>query len=150
MTIIDRFGKVLRFEKILLVGILFLMTSCGFYSATYVARYTLQDTRTSEDTKELSVDFINNLADKNSLIKDSRYNDTDTLAFFGKPYHYFKFWLEKKDNNPVFQLNYWGIFSSREKIPYRGLFNELDDFLNTNFIVLERDIKDENNVKEKK
>jgi len=107
--------KFFKLKKILSVGFLFLMTSCGFYSATYVAKYTLQDTRTSEDTRELSIEFINNLADKNSLSKDSRYNGTDTLAFFGKPYHYFKFWLEQKDNNPVFQLDYWGMFGSRKK-----------------------------------
>ena len=126
------------------------MTSCGFYSATYVATYTLKDTVNSENTREISIDFINNLADKNALSKDTRYNGTDTLAFFGKPYHYFKFWLEQKDNNQIFQLDYWGMFGSRKKIPYRGLFNELDDFFSANFVVLERDIKDENNAKEKK
>ena len=144
---IERFRKVLRFERTLPV-ILFLMTSCGFYSATYVAKYTLQETKTRENAREISIDFINKLADKNSLSKDTKYNDTDTLAFFGKPYHYFKFWFEQKEDNPVFYLDYWGMFGSRKKIPYRNLFDELNVFLNTSFIVLEKDIKDENNAKD--
>jgi hypothetical protein len=133
-----------------LLGILFLMTSCGFYSAMYKATYTIQSTKNSENTREISIDFINNLADKNSLSKDTRYNDTDTLAFFGKPYHYFKFWLEQNDSNTVFNLDYWGMFGSRKIIHYSNLFNELNNFVNINFIILEQDIKEKNNAKNKK
>ena len=147
---IDTFRKFFRFGKILPLGTLFLMASCGFYSATYVATYTLQNKKTNEDTKEISIDFINTLADKNSLSKDPRYNDTDTLAFFGRPYHYFKFWFEQKDNDPVFKLDYWGMFGSRKNIPYANLFNELNGFLNENFVVIEQEIKEENNAKDKK
>ena len=145
-TTIDRLGKV----SWILTGILFLLTSCGFYSAKYVATYTLKDTKSNEETREISHNFINSLADKNSLSKDSRFNETDTLAFFGKPYHYFKFWLEQKDNNYVFKLDYWGMYGSRKRIPYRNLFDELNEFLNSNFTILEQDIKDVNNAKDKK
>ena len=128
------------------------MTSCGFYSAKYLATYTLQNTKNNEDIKEVSINFINNLANKNSLSKDtrSRYNDTDTFAFFGRSYHYFKFWFEQKENDPVLKLDYWGMYGSRKKIHYAGLFNELNVFLNENFTILEQEIKAENNAKDRK
>jgi len=51
----DKHKKVSWINKILLVGMLFLMTSCGFYSATYVATYTLKDSKNSEDTKKILI-----------------------------------------------------------------------------------------------
>ena len=146
----DKHKKVSWINKTLSVGMLFLMTSCGFYSATYVATYTLKDTKNREDTEEILINYVNNLPEKNYLSKDSKFDGTDTLAFYGKPYHYFKFWLEQKDNNSVFKLDYWGMYGSRKRIPYRNLFDELNEFLNTNFTVLEQDIKDVNNAKDKK
>ena len=130
---IDRFRKIFRFGIILTMGTLFLMTSCGIYSATYVATYTLQNKKTSKETRDISIDFINNLAGKNSLSKDLKYNDTDTIAFFGRPYHYFKFWFEQKNNNSVLKLDYWGMFGSKKSTPYANLFIELNGFLNENF-----------------
>jgi len=123
------------------------MTSCGIYSAKYEATYTLQNTENNENTRKSSIDFINYLAGKNSLTKDSRFNNTDTLAFYGRPYHHFKFWFEQKDNNQVFRFDYWGMYGNRKKPLYRDLFKELDDFLNINFIILEQSIKDENDSK---
>jgi len=42
------------------------------------------------------------------------------------------------------------MYGSRKRIPYRSLFDELNEFLNTNFTVLEQDIKNVNNAKDKK
>ena len=147
---INTFIFFFRFRKILPIVTLFLMTSCGIYSVTYVATYTLQNKKNNEDTREISIDFINNLADKNSLSKDQKYIDTDTLAFYGRPYHYFKFWFEQKENDPVFKIDYWGMFGSRKSTPYANLFGELNEFLNENFIILEQEIKEENSAKDKK
>ena len=127
------------------------MTSCDiFYSATYEATYTLQNTKTNEDIKEVSINFINNLADKNSLRKDTRSRYNDTLVFIGIKYHQFTFWFEQKENDPVLKLDYWGMLGGRKKIHYADLFNELNEFLNEKFTILEQEIKAENNAKDRK
>ena len=56
---IDMFRNFFKFRKYYLIGTLFIMTSCGFYSGTYVATYTLQNAKINEDTREISIDFIN-------------------------------------------------------------------------------------------
>jgi len=128
------------------LGIIFILTSC-VYSAKYVATYTVQDK--NKNTKEITIKFINQLADKNSLSKDTKYNGIDTLGFYGRPYHYFKFWFDQKDNNVVVKLDYWGNFGSRKNKPYQDFFNELNDFMKENFIIIEQDIKEENNSNKK-
>lgn len=53
------------------------MTSC-FYSGKFVFTYTVKYKHTGENVKEISIDFINQLADKNFLSKDANFNGTDT------------------------------------------------------------------------
>jgi hypothetical protein len=125
------------------------MTSC-FYSGKYIATYNVKNRQVDQNTKEISIDFINQLADKNSLTKDTKFNGIDTLGYYGQPYHYFKFWFEQRDSSTIFKLDYWGTFGSRKKQPYKDLFLELNDFMNENFIILEQDIKEEYNAKTKK
>ena len=125
---------------ILPVGLFFLLTSC-FYSGKYLATYTIQN----KNNKAISIDFINKLADKYALSKDSKYNGIDTLGFYGDPYHYFKFWFEQKDTNTILKLDYVGTFGKRKNKPYKNLFNEFNVFLKENFIIIEQDIKEENN-----
>jgi hypothetical protein len=36
------------------------------------------------------------------------------------------------------------MYGSRKNQPYRKLFEELDNFMKTKFIIIEQDIKDEN------
>jgi hypothetical protein len=87
------------------LGIIFLLTSC-FYSGQYNATYKVQNVKTNESVQELSIEFINQLADKNSLSSDQKFNGIDTLGFHGSPYHSFKFWFEKEDSNTIVKLDY--------------------------------------------
>jgi hypothetical protein len=148
-TIIYNFRKKFKLNKVLPLGLMFLLTSC-FYSGKYIGAYTVKNQQTERNAKEISIDFINQLAVKNSLSKDKRFNGIDTLGFFGQPYHYFKFWFEQKDNNTIIKLDYYGVFGSRKNQPYRDLFKELNDFMKANFIIIEKDIEEENNARIKK
>jgi hypothetical protein len=147
-TIIGNFRKYFKFSKILPLGLIFLLTSC-FYSGKYIATYTVQNRQADQNAKEISIDFINQLADKNSLSKDPKFNGIDTLGFYGQPYHYFKFWFEQRDSSTIVKLDYWGTFGNRKNQPYKDLFNELNDFMKMNFIIVEQDIKEDNNSKTK-
>jgi hypothetical protein len=141
--------KIFKLHIILQLGLIFLLSSC-FYSRTYIATYTIQNNQTDNKIKEISIDFINRLAEKNSLSKDTKFNGIDTLGFYGQPYHYFKFWFEQKDNKTIVKLDYWGTFGNRKNEPYRELFNDLNDFMKANFIIIEQDIKEENYARTKK
>ncbi len=141
--------KYFKLSRIMPLGLIFLMTSC-FYSGKYIATYTIQNKQTDKNVKEISIDFINQLADKNSLSKDPKFNGIDTLGFYGQPYHYFKFWFEKGDFSTDVKLDYWGTFGSRKKIPYKDLFNEMNEFMEANFIIIEQEINEENNSKNDK
>lgn len=147
--IIFNLRKHFNLSKILPLGLIFLLTSC-FYSGKYIAAYTVQNRQPDQNAKELSIDFINQLAAKNSLNKDPKFNGIDTLGFYGRPYHYFKFWFVQRDSSTIVKLDYWGTFGSRKKQPYKDLFNELNDFMKRNFIIIEQDIKEENNSKTNK
>lgn len=145
----NKLGRHLTLKIILLLGLFFLLTSC-FYSGKYIATYTVQNKNKDKNTREITIDYINQLADKNSLSKDPKFNGIDTLGFYGQPYHYFKFWFEQKDTtNTIVKLDYWGTFGSRKKKPYKDFFNELDTFMQKNFIIIEHEIKEENNSKTK-
>ena len=146
---INKFKQYLKLGKILPLGLIFIMTSC-FYSGKYLATYSVQNKQADKNVKEISINFINQLADKNSLSKDPKFNGIDTLGFYGQPYHYFKFWFEQGDSSTIVKLDYWGTFGSRKNQPYKDLFNELNDFMKANFIIIEQDVKEENNVKTKK
>lgn len=148
-TMFNKLGRHLTLKIILLLGLFFLLTSC-FYSGKYIATYTVQNKNKDKNTREITIDYINQLADKNSLSKDPKFNGIDTLGFYGQPYHYFKFWFEQKDTtNTIVKLDYWGTFGSRKKKPYKDFFNELDTFMQKNFIIIEHEIKEENNSKTK-
>ena len=148
-TLFKLLRQHLALKIIFPLGLIFILTSC-FYSGKYIATYTVQDKNKDKNSREITIDFINQLADKNALSKDPKYNGIDTLGFYGQPYHYFKFWFEKKDTNTILKLDYWGTFGSRKNKPYKDLFNELNEFMKENFIILEQDIKDENNSRKKK
>ncbi len=147
-TVFNKLKQHLTLKVILPLSFSFLLTSC-FYSGKYIAAYSVQDKNKDKNTREITIDFINQLADKYALSNDSEFNDIDTLGFFGQPYHYFKFWFEQKDTNTIVKLDYWGTFGSRKKKPYKDFFNELDDFMKETFIIIDQDVKEENNSKKK-
>jgi hypothetical protein len=141
--------KISRFFSsytlLLFLCILFL-DSCIF-SGKYIASYRVMAKNTKKSTKEIYTDYINHLAAKNKFIIDSKYNGTDTLGYYGQPYHYFKFWLEVSEGDTVLRIDYYGSFGSRRNQPYKELFNELNSFMNENFIIIEKEINEENNAK---
>lgn len=124
---------------ILLSGVIVL--SACFHSTRYVASYTVHGNNQENNTKELATNFIHQLADKKSLTEDTKYKGTDTIGFYGRPYHYFKFWFDNKDSNTTIQLDYSGTHSSK-KNPYNDFFTELNNFMNENFIMLKQEIKE--------
>jgi hypothetical protein len=89
------------------------------------------------------------LAQKNQLRKDSTLKGTDTLGFYGSPYHYFKFWFEQQNNQITIKLNYDGSFGSRKNPPYRSFLQNLNDSILANFTLINIDIKETNNAKRK-
>jgi hypothetical protein len=126
-------------------GMLLLLTSC--YSTKYLATYAVQSKTTN--TIEVSTKFIDKLADKNELTKDNKFIGTDTLGFYGKPYHYFTFSFEQKDSQTIIKLDYWGTYGSRRNPPYRDLLQNITDSIQANFTLLDKDIKEQNNAKKK-
>jgi hypothetical protein len=141
--------KYFKFYNLKIIGLsifISLFSSC-FYSAKYAARYTVQNNTNTNDYRTITINFINQLANKNKLSPDTKFNGIDTLAYFGQPYHYFKFWFEEKDSISILVLDYKGTFGSKKNKPYKELFTELHTFMKGNFIILEEDIKEENNSK---
>jgi hypothetical protein len=119
------------------------------YSTKYIANYTVQNKSTEKSIKDVSIGFINQLAQKNQLRKDSTLKGTDTLGFYGSPYHYFKFWFEQQNNQITIKLNYDGSFGSRKNPPYRSFLQNLNDSILANFTLINIDIKETNNAKRK-
>lgn len=143
------FRQFITVRHCIAFGLLLLLTSC-FYSTKYLATYTVQSKTSATNTIAVSTKFINKLADKNELTKDRKFIGTDTLGFYGNPYHYFTFSFEQKDTQTVIKLDYWGIYGSRKNPPYRDLLQNIMDSIQTNFILVDKDIKEQNNAKEKK
>lgn len=129
-------------------GLFLLLTSC--YSTTYLATYTVQSKTSATNAIEVSTKFIDKLADKNELAKDNKFIGTDTLGFYGKPYHYFTFTYKQKDSQTIIKLDYWGVYGSRRNPPYRDLLQNITDSMQANFILLDKVIQEQNNAKRKK
>lgn len=130
-------------------GLLLLLSSC-FYSTRYIATYTVKSKTTATNTRDISVNFINQLADKNGLTKDPKFLGSDTLGFYGRPYHYFTYTFEQKNTETTIKLDYWGMYGSRSNPPYRDLLQNISDSIQTNLTLVDKDIKELNNAKEKK
>ncbi len=124
-----------------LIMYLMLISSC-FHSKNYQATFTIQNTNPEYNTKDLSVNIINQLAEQNELTKDPKYAGTDTIGYFGRPYHYFKFWVEPTNNPKMIKLDYWGMYSNKKKPPYQDFLNILTDSLRSNFTIIDQNIKE--------
>lgn len=124
------------------------LSSC-FFTTKYIATYTFQNNSKESNSKEIATRIIKQLAEKNQLIKDNTFKGTDTLGFYGRPYHYFKFWFEQQDNQFTIKLNYDGSFGSRKNPPYRSFLQNVGDSIQANFTLINSDIKETNNAKKK-
>lgn len=138
-----------RISILIALMILLSLSSC-FYTTKYIASYTVQNKSTVKNTNDISVKIINQLAGKYQLIKDSAYLSTDTLGFYGRPYHYFKFWFEHQNNQFIIKLNYEGSYGSRRNPPYRRFLQDINENIQANFFVIDRDIKETDNAIRKK
>jgi hypothetical protein len=133
----NSFGPLFSLANKLALIILLSLSSC-FYSTKYIATYTFQNNSKESNSKEIATKFIKQLAEKNQLIKDSEFKGSDTLGFYGRPYHYFKFWFEQQNNQFTIKINYDGSFGSRKNPPYRSFLQNLSDIPNATYL---RDIK---------
>jgi ABC-type transport system involved in multi-copper enzyme maturation permease subunit len=139
-------SALLYMRNVFTLLIILFLSSC-LYSTKYIANYTVQNKSTEKSIKDVSIGFINQLAQKNQLRKDSTLKGTDTLGFYGSPYHYFKFWFEQQNNQITIKLNYDGSFGSRKNPPYRSFLQNLNDSILANFTLINIDIKETNNAK---
>lgn len=121
-----------------LFGLLLLITSCS-YSISYRATYTIQNS--SPNIQELLRNDIQKLADNNKLSEDNRYFNTDTIGYYGKPYHYFKFWIEKKDSLTLLNLYYWGTSIGSGKPTYDSFLTNLNDSIQSKYTPISKDAK---------
>lgn len=132
--------------KVLTIGFALLLTSC-MYSGKYVASYAVDTDISCKEMKDVSIDYINQLADKYALDNiEPQYNASDTLIFYGQPYHSFKFWFEKEEKC-ILKVSYYGVFGNRRQDPYADFFFELDAFMKENFANVEVQVDKESNAK---
>lgn len=125
------------------------LTSC-FYSTKYVATYHIQPTTNIDQTAKEVRTAIEKLSLENNLMIDKKYTNTDTLGYFGNPYHYFKYWTSKQDSTLRLSLNYYGAFGNRKQPPYETMLNQLTENLNSQFNVVDSKIDEESNRKLKR
>lgn len=125
------------------------MTSC-FYSTKYVAEYKIRTKADINETEKQIKNVVINLFQDYELMTDNKYKETDTLGYFGNPYHYFKYWTFKNDSIITLTLNYNGAFGNRKQPPYDHMLNQLSDQLAHKFKVLSTEINEESNRKLKR
>jgi hypothetical protein len=80
---------------------------------------------------------------------DNKFSQTDTLGYFGDPYHYFKFWTSSKDSIIRLNLDYHGQFGKRKSPPYDTFLSQLTVILNQNFSVTLYEVDEKSNRKNK-
>ncbi len=142
-------GKEVTLAKIYsIILLLFLLSSC--YSTHYTASYSVQNVTSASETKDVAMELINKLANKNDLLKDDKFNNTDTLGFFGMPYHYFKFWIEDHKELTYIVIDYHGSFHGiKGKSPYEDFLNNITDSIREKFILTSFGCEQETNGKGK-
>ena len=128
------------FTKYILIGTLLIFAS-ACHTIQYTARYDVKSKDSINSQRQTAEKFINRLADKYDLTEDKKYNNTDTLGYYGDPYHYFKFTFDNKGlTNGTITLDYWGMSSRKNR--YKEFLTTLTDSIQTNFILLKQDIKE--------
>lgn len=133
--------------RILMLSILTTgLTSC-LYSTRYVATYEIQPTVNINQTDIEIRETVNKLSGEHKLTTDDKYNQTDTLGYFGKPYHYFKYWTSKQDTVIKLTLHYNGVFGNQSHPPYETMLEQLTADLKNQFNVLDSEIDEESNKK---
>lgn len=122
---------------------LFLFHSC-MYPVRYTAQYHIASAKSSEVQNEVDTFFQNRsrMNAKLLLSKDERMLATDTLGYYGRPYHYFKVWTTTDStNNTSLSVDYTGYFRYRYKTAYKRLLSDLNDSIRSGFDVQELSIR---------
>jgi len=88
-------SALLYMRNVFTLLIILFLSSC-LYSTKYIANYTVQNKSTEKSIKDVSIGFINQLAQKNQLRKDSTLKGTDTLGFYGSLIIILNFGLNNK------------------------------------------------------
>lgn len=133
--------------KILLISCLTIFLSSCFYSTKYVVKYDI-NTKTDINQTELDIrEVVKSISSQHDLLLDEKYDQTDTLGYFGSPYHYFKYWTSTKDTTIRLTLNYNGSFGKQKSPPYENMLNQLTEDLNRKFIVHNIEIHEKSNRK---
>ena len=128
------------FTKYIPIGTLLIFTS-ACQTIHYTARYDIKSKDSINSQGQTAKKIISHLANKYDLKEDKKYNTPDTIGYFGRPYHYFKFTFDNNGQiDGAITLDYWGV--SSRKNTYREFLNTLTDSIQTNFTILKRDIKE--------
>ena len=138
-----------RARNIILTLYLSIGLSSCLYQTSYLAKYDIKNSSNSGQSKIEIREQINRLSIEHQLQKDNKFIGTDTLGFFGSPYHYFKFWTSNNDSIMTLNLKYNGNFGSKKNPPYGNLLSQLTDSLNQIFNVTNIEIIEESNRKKK-
>ena len=133
--------------KILISSLLTISLSSCFYSTEYVAKYDIAPTTNPTQTESDIREVIQNISSSHKLTPSTKFVDSDTLAFFGKPYHYFKYWTSTQNDLLILTLAYHGSFGKRKSPPYQDMLQQLSDSLNQKFSVSKIEIDEDSNRK---
>lgn len=139
-------------KYLFLIPALFLFHSC-MYPVRYTAQYHITSAKSSEVRNEVDT-FFQHRSDMNPkllLSKDERMLATDTLGYYGRPYHYFKVWTSvDNENNTLLSVDYTGYFRYRYKTAYKRLLRDLNDSIRSGFDVQKLSIRLEDKSRPKK
>lgn len=134
------------------IPVLVLLHSC-MYPVRYTAQYHIASAKSSDVRSEVDAFFQNRsrLNAKLLLSKDERMLATDTLGYYGRPYHYFKVWTTADgENNTLLSVDYTGYFHYRYKTAYKRLLSDLNDSIRSGFDVQKLSIRQEDKSRPKK
>ncbi len=118
-----------------------IFTSC--HTIEYSAIYEIKRTGINSGSIEKFSTLIQQVARQSKvyLVRDEKYKSNDTIAYFGQPYHYFKFVITQKDTQRVVvKLDYHG--SLGKKGLYKTFLNTMSDSIHANFNIIKAETKE--------
>ena len=126
------------------------LSSC-LYSAIYNAEYSLYSPDKVTADKEICQALIFELCKDNRLFQsDQMFGSTDTLRFFGEPYHSFMFVFSEHNDSLKLNVVYYGNIGSLRNPPYETFFDSLKVSLESEFEITLSIREFENNSRRKK
>ena len=121
--------------RYLFLPLLFIFGLSSCRTISYVAEYEITCVDTTISNRELTERIFMHLADEHGLSLNDKYKESDTLGYFGRPYHSFRFiYTDSVANNGTVRLDYWDYYGLKER-PYTSLLSNLTDSIEANFII---------------